>query len=129
MKAQYEIRTKKTFSEAVSAVYDSVQLFNFTVISEFDVKTKLEQSNLTFSNPFTIIEICNAKRAKDILDQNLLIGYFLPCKVVVYEKEKQVYIGMLNPTALVHLVESTNLIGIATDIENDLRKAIDLAAI
>ncbi|MCT4663454.1 MAG: DUF302 domain-containing protein [Tissierellales bacterium] len=129
MKAQYEVKTKKTFAESVDAVRDSVQLFNFTILWEFDVKDQLSKNDLNFSNPFKIIEVCNPKRTKDVLDENILVGYLLPCKVVIYEMKEQVYIGMLNPTALVDLIPNHDLNRIAEDVENDLRKAIDLAAV
>lgn len=129
MKAQYEVKTKKTFDEAVTSVRDSVQLFNFTILWDFDVKDQLAKNDLNFSNPFKIIEVCNPKRTKDVLDQNILVGYLLPCKIVIYQKDDQVYIGMLNPTALVDLIPNKGLNVIAEDVENDLRKAIDLAAV
>lgn len=129
MNIQYEIKTKKAFEDAVLAVKDSVQLFNFKILWEFDINEKLSENNISFKTPFKIIEVCNSKRTKDVLEQNILVGYILPCKVVIYEKDKQVYIGMLNPTALVHLLESKDLTQIAEDVENDLRKAVDLAAI
>ncbi|MDB7503003.1 DUF302 domain-containing protein [Enterococcus faecium] len=44
--------------------------------------------------------MCNPKQAKEVLEKRIEVGYFLPCKVVVYEKEADVYIGLLKPTVL-----------------------------
>ncbi|HGD7260331.1 TPA: DUF302 domain-containing protein [Enterococcus faecium] len=34
------------------------------------------------------------------MEKRIEVGYFLPCKVVVYEKEADVYIGLLKQTVL-----------------------------
>ncbi|MCM6863293.1 DUF302 domain-containing protein [Enterococcus faecium] len=48
--------------------------------------------------------MCNPKQAKEVLEKRIEVGYFLPCKVVVYEKEADVYIGLLKQTVLIYSI-------------------------
>ena len=56
------------------------------------------------------------------------VGYFLPCKVVVYEKDNSVFVGMLKPTMLIDMVGKKDLQDIAEEVEEELKKAIDMTA-
>ncbi|WP_353615316.1 DUF302 domain-containing protein [Virgibacillus sp. 7505] len=55
-----------------------------------------------------------------MLQQNQLVGYFLPCKIVVYESDNGTRIGMPKPTALVELTEDDSVKRYAKQIEGRL---------
>lgn len=48
----------------------------------------------------------------------ILAGYFLPCKIVVYEESGQTKIGLQKPTALISMLENEQLKEFAADIKN-----------
>ncbi len=128
MDINYEIRTHKNLSEAVDVLKFQLSQVSFGVLWELNFKEKLKDKGLDFDNNFIILEVCNPRKAKQVLDIHIEAGYFLPCKVVVYEKEDSVYMGMLKPTILINLVEKEDLTAIAKEVEAELKKAIDLAA-
>lgn len=65
--------------------------------------------------------------SKGSTGKNIEVGYFLPCKVVVYEKEDEVYIGLIRPTVLIGLLEEEGLKTIAEEVEKTLKEAIQAA--
>lgn len=60
-----------------------------------------------------------------MLNENELAGYFLPCKIVVYEGNGQTKIGMPRPTALISLLNDEKMKLFAKDIEDRLISCID----
>ena len=72
-----------------------------------------------------MLEVCNPKEAQEVLTRNKMVGYFLPCKIVVYEENGKTNIGMPRPSALIQMVEDDELKGFAKDIEDRLITCID----
>jgi len=127
MELNYEVRTNKSFEEAVQSLKDGLGQNNFGVLWELNFKDKLKEKGLDFDTNFKIFEVCNPKQAKEVLDRHIEVGYFLPCKIVVYEKEGSVFIGMTNPTQLIGMMGKEDLVKIAEEVEKELKDAIDAA--
>jgi uncharacterized protein (DUF302 family) len=127
MDIKYEVTTNKTFHETVKLVEASLAAVQFGVLWKLNFKDKLQEKGLTFDKNFIIMEVCNPNQAKKVLDQHMDMGYFLPCKVVVYESNSGVKIGFLNPRSLIGLVGHYDLNKVANEVEASLKKAIDLA--
>ncbi|WP_156100177.1 DUF302 domain-containing protein, partial [Geobacillus kaustophilus] len=70
-------------------------------------------------------EVCNPQEAARVLNENLLVGYFLPCKLVVYQENGTTKIGMPKPTMLVGMMNDPALKEIAADIEKRLAACLD----
>ncbi|MBU3183063.1 DUF302 domain-containing protein [Clostridium psychrophilum] len=125
MNIKYEVKVGKLFGEAVESLKKSLSENKFGVLWELDFKDKLKEKGLEFDTNFKILEVCNPVKAKEVLSKNIETGYFLPCKMVVYEKKGSVYIGMIKPTDLIKMMGDKELIAIAKDIEKVLKKSID----
>ncbi|AMX85229.1 hypothetical protein GS3922_05505 [Geobacillus subterraneus] len=78
-----------------------------------------------FPIPFVILEVCNPQEAARVLSENLLAGYFLPCKIVVYKENETTKIGMPKPTMLISMMNHEELKKLAEDIEKRLISCID----
>lgn len=127
MNINYKIETKKTFEKALSDLKENLKTSNFGVLWELNLKDKLIEKGQDFDCNFQVLEVCNPKKAKAVLEINIEVGYFLPCKIVVYEDQDTVFIGMPKPTELIGLFEDTKLTNLANDVEFELKKAIDLS--
>lgn len=125
MDIKYEVSTNKSFDEAIESLKESLSEHNFGVLWELNFKDKLKEKGLDFENNFKIFEVCNPKKAKEILEKNIEVGYFLPCKMVIYEKDGSVKIGMLKPTDLINMTGDKDLTNVAIEVENELKAAID----
>jgi len=123
----FEVKTNKDFETAVIDLKKSLTENSFGVLWEMNFKDKLQEKGLDFDKNFKVLEVCSPPRAKVVLDQNLEAGYMLPCKMVVYEKEGEVRIGMMKPTSMAELMNDKGLTDVAEEVESILRKAIDSA--
>lgn len=128
MDFMYEVRTDKSLQTAIADVINTLKERDFGVLYQVNFKEKIESKGLGFLSDFEVLEVCNPRQAKEVLEKRIEVGYFLPCKVVVYEKESGVYIGLLKPTVLIGLVEDEDLKTVAQEVEKTLREAVQAAA-
>ena len=126
MDVQYKVATNKGFQKSLEDLKSSLANHNFGVLWELSFKDKLAEKGLEFNKNFTILEVCNPKQAKEVLEQNIEVGFFLPCKMVVYEDNDTVYLGMPKPTKLIDMIDN-DLSPIAEEVENTLKAAIEEA--
>ena len=120
----YSIVTDKGIEDAIQSLEKSLKEEKFGVLWQFDIRDKLQQNGLDFQKEFKVLEVCNPKEAQRVLSENEMAGYFLPCKIVVYEDNGKTKIGMPKPTALISLLHDEKLTQFAKDIEDRLIKCI-----
>lgn len=123
----YTVSTTKTVDEAVNALEESLKKRKFGILWDLNMTETLRSKGVQFETPYRILEICNPQEAKKVLSETLTIGYFLPCKMVVYEKEGTTYIGMPKPTELVKLLANEGVAETAAKVEEELISAIEEA--
>jgi uncharacterized protein (DUF302 family) len=121
----YTVYTNETIEDAIQNLEKSLKEENFGVLWMFDIKEKLNEKGLDFQKNFKVLEVCNPLEAQRVLNENEKAGYFLPCKIVVYEVEGQTKIGMPKPTALISLLNEDKMKQFAKDIEDRLIRVID----
>jgi len=125
---RFSVHTKKGVDEAAQAVDAALAARKFSVLWALDVNDKLREKGLSLNGQFRILEVCSAPRAKQALETNPFVGYFLPCKVVVHESEGGAEIGFPRPTALIGLVGDARLGDLAQEVEQVLVEAVREAA-
>ncbi|OZM58049.1 hypothetical protein CIB95_00270 [Lottiidibacillus patelloidae] len=121
----YTVETNKTVTEAISSLEENLMKEKFGVLWNFDVKGKLNEKGLEYDNEFTVLEVCNPKEAQRVLKEEILVGYFLPCKIVVYNEKGKTKIGMPKPSSLIEMVDNQKLKEIALEIEERLTTCIN----
>jgi len=123
----YKVQTVKSFEKAIEDVKESLGKHKFGVLWEVNFKNKLKEKGLDLDKKIQILEVCNPNQAKKVLEQNIEVGYFLPCKIVIYEENSAVFIGMPRPTELIGMMKNNKLEIMALEVENELIVAIDEA--
>ncbi|WP_419956515.1 DUF302 domain-containing protein [Neobacillus niacini] len=121
----YTVISDKTIEGAIQSLEKSLQEEKFGVLWMFDIKEKLQEKGLEFSKEFKVLEVCNPVEAQRVLSENEMAGYFLPCKMVVYEHEGKTKIGMPKPTALISLLNDERMKNFANEIEDRLINVIN----
>ncbi|MBT2582714.1 DUF302 domain-containing protein [Planococcus sp. ISL-109] len=125
----YTVTTSKSVDEAVASLEENLKEQQFGVLWNFDLTAKLQEKGQEFDTPYKILEVCNPKEANTVLSENLMAGYFLPCKIVVYKEGEETKIGMPKPTSLIGMAEDGGkLITVAEDIEKRLIECIERTA-
>jgi len=121
----YTVETDQTVEQAIESLENSLKEEKFGVLWQFDIKDTLQKKGFEFDQSYQVLEVCNPKEAQRILSENKLVGYFLPCKIVVYQDGDKTKIGLPKPTALIQMVEDDAITGFAEDIEKRLILCID----
>jgi len=127
MSFHYTVETDKSIDETIKSLETTLKEEQFGVLWDFDLTAKLQEKGMDFDSPYRVLEVCNPKEADRVLKEDKVIGYFLPCKIVVYEDAGKTKIGLPKPTTLIDLANNEKLTEIATDVENRLIRSIDQA--
>lgn len=125
---RYAVRTHKPVEAAVEAVQQALAGRRFSVLWALDINEKLREKGLELNRECRILEVCNAARAKEALEANPAVSYFLPCKIIVSQMEDGTEIGLPRPTALMGLVGDAGLQDLAQEVEQALVEAVREAA-
>ncbi|TDK59368.1 DUF302 domain-containing protein [Bacillus salipaludis] len=121
----YTVATDKNVEEAIQSLEENLKQENFGVLWKFDIKEKLQDKGLDFDKEFKVLEVCNPQEAQRVLNENEMAGYFLPCKIVVFEDHGKTKMGMPKPTALISLLNDEKMKQLAQDIEDRLISCIN----
>ncbi len=123
------VPTEKSVQDAVKAVDAALAKRKFSVLWALDVNEKLQEKGLDLAREFRILEVCSAPRAKQALESDPEVGYFLPCKVMVYRGDGGTRIGLPRPTALMGMLgDDPKLAALAQEVEGVLVEALREAA-
>jgi uncharacterized protein (DUF302 family) len=123
----YTVTTEKPYDEAVQAVVDSAAAHGFRVQFVHDVRETLAEKGFA-REPVTIVEMCNAKYASEVLARDIKIGLMLPCPVMVYDLGGQVSISTMRPTLISAFFPQAELEQIAAEVEEKVVAIVDAAA-
>ncbi len=127
MDFQYSVETTKSLDEAIAAIESALKERSFGLLWQLDLESKIKAKGIDFNLPYRVLEVCNPHEASRVLTEDPLAGYFLPCKIVVYEKNGKTHIGMPRPTVLMDLMDHPSLNETAKRVEDTLIAAIDAA--
>lgn len=121
MDFHYTVTTNKTVEETIDSLEQNLKENKFGILWQLDIPAKLQEKGVSsFTKPFRVLEVCNPHEAGKVLNINELVGYFLPCKITVYESNGETKIGLPKPTALVGMMDNEELKEIAKNIEATL---------
>ncbi len=127
MAAYYSRKVKMSFQDALSKVSTSLQRQGFGLITTIDLKDIFKQKlNVAFRN-YKILGACNPQFAYKAVSLESHLGVMLPCNIVVQEHENgEVEISAINPLENIDkALKATQLAGLATEVGNRLRSALD----
>ncbi|MDF1617737.1 DUF302 domain-containing protein [Petrocella sp. FN5] len=125
MDIRYEVVTNLTKTEVRSELETSLKEEGFGILWELNMKDKLQEKGLEFDRDFVVLEVCNPMAAKKVLDIDISAGYFLPCKMTIYEEKGNQVLGLILPTTLIALQENPALKSLAEEVEEALIRAIN----
>jgi len=99
----------------------------FGVITEIDMKAKITEKLDSVSMPaYYILGVCNPGFAYKTIQVEENIGLFLPCKIIVREKENgNVFVAAVNPEIMVHILGNNELEKISREVAVLLKEAIE----
>jgi len=123
----YTVQTDKTVDEAVKSLEESLNRRKFGILWSLDIPATLQSKGVDYTKAYRVLEVCNPVKAKEILTETDVVGYFLPCKIAVYDDNGTTKIGLPKPTVLMELVNNPSLRPIAEEVEKSLIEAVNEA--
>jgi len=120
----YTVKTDKSIEEAIESVEKATAENGFRVLHIHHVDQTLKDKGFD-REPYKIIEVCNAKFASQVLNADIDIGLFLPCKINVYSDGGQTVISGLRPKIMGQFVENDLIEKTASDVDTIILNIID----
>lgn len=93
------LTSTKDFDATVAAIEAETAAANFRVLTTHDVSATLAEKGFARQR-VSIIEICNAKHAYDVLAADVRIGLMLPCPIMVFAEGDTVKVTTMRPTII-----------------------------
>jgi uncharacterized protein (DUF302 family) len=117
--------TDLPLDEAVEKTRGLLQEAGYGILSEIDVKAKLEEKLGIEREPYVILGACNPPLARRGLDAEPDLGALLPCNVVVYEREGRTRVAAVEPATMLSVVGNEELGPIAEQVRGDLTRVVE----
>lgn len=116
--------TAYTFEQAVEKVTEELKKEGFGVLTTIDMKETLHKKLGVEIGRYTILGACNPQFANNALNAEQEIGLFLPCNVIVYERNGGVTVSAFDPAVIGVIVPNETLHSLAQDVRQRLQNVI-----
>ena len=122
------VESAKSFDEACRALEAAIADHRFGVLHVHDVRQTLRIKGIPFDRAVRIFDVCNPQRAKEALEQNILVAAALPCAIAVVSEGDRTKFVFVRPTMMLQLFETPQLEPLAEDVERTVRTIVESAA-
>lgn len=112
------------FDEAVARVTQALAKEGFGVLTEIDVAATLKKKLDLDTKPYRILGACNPQFAHQALEAEPEVGVLLPCNVVVRDAGGRTRIDVMDPRAVLQLVERPEVERIAGEVRGRLERVL-----
>ena len=122
----FSITLDTAFDKTVSNVTEALKKEGFGVLTDIDVKATLKAKINVDRKPYRILGACNPPLAHRAIGADPDIGLLLPCNVVVREEEDgKVWVGFMDPDAVLKLVDHPDVHALAKEVKASLERVRD----
>lgn len=118
----------RSFDETVLRITDELKKESFGILTTIDMQATLKAKLGADVPRYVILGACNPRFAHQALAAEAEIGLFLPCNVIVYEREDRVHLAAFDPEAMSALVRNPELAPLEADVRARLERAVAAAA-
>lgn len=113
------------FEKIESVVREELMEVGFGVLTEIDVKEVMKNKINVDYKPYKILGACNPKFANEVLQSDPEIGLLLPCNVIIYEKNEDIIVSMIQPLAMFSIIENSDVETIAEEVGKLMNDALE----
>jgi uncharacterized protein (DUF302 family) len=113
------------FDQAVQRITEELGKVGFGVLSDIDVQSTMKKKIGLEMPPYRILGACNPQFASRAIAADPQIGALLPCNVVVRQDAAgKVYVEMMDPHAVLTLVDHPGVAELAGEVRQRLEQAL-----
>lgn len=114
------------FDAAVQRITAELAQVGFGVLTEIDVQATMKKKLGLEMPPYRILGACNPLFASRAIAAEPQIGALLPCNVVVRQQQGgSVRVEVMDPNAVLTLVDRSDVAEIANEVRGLLMQALD----
>ena len=113
------------FDKVENVVREELMNVGFGVLTEIDVKETMKKKINVDYDPYKILGACNPKFANEVLQSDPEIGLLLPCNVIIYEKQNDIIVSMIQPLAMFSIVTNDEIKPIAEKVGSLMNDALE----
>ena len=121
----FAVRLNVQYDEAVRRATAALKEEGFGVLTEIDVQATLKQKLDADFRRYVILGACNPPLAYRALQADLDVGLLLPCNVIVYEDGGSSVVFIIDPVAMLGVIENPALRPVADEAGERLRRVVD----
>jgi uncharacterized protein (DUF302 family) len=115
-----------SIEEAEQAMTAALKDVGFGILTRIDVAETLKKKIDVSCKPYVILGACNPKLANRALQLEPELGLMLPCNVIVYKNEEaQTIVSVINPEAMVGMIDNPKLQCLVNEAKPLLQQALD----
>jgi len=114
-----------TFEEAVALITKGLANEGFGILSSVDMKQTLKTKLDEDFKRYTILGACNPSFANILLNDEDLMGLFLPCNVVVQEDGDAIKVSAIDPSSFINIVNDEKIEAIILQVRDRISGAIE----
>jgi uncharacterized protein (DUF302 family) len=113
-----------SFEDARARTTEALKTEGFGVLTEIDVRATLKAKLDRDFRRYVILGACNPQLAHRALETDLGIGLLLPCNVCLWEEHGGTVVSIASPEAMFGVVNRTEVLPIAEEASQRLRRVI-----
>lgn len=114
------------FETTCQRLTDAVPANGFGLLHTHDIHGTLNAKGVDFAPQCRVFEVCNPKRAAEVLAVRMDLANALPCRIAVYERDGDVIVSMIRPSEMLALLsDDKDLASVAKDVEQTMNRMID----
>ena len=121
----YVARVDLPFEDAVARMEAGLKNEGFGVLCKIDIQAKLKEKLGVEFPRYVILGACNPPLAYQALQEEINLGLLLPCNAVVYERNGQVYVGVVDAEKMLSVVGNPGMEQMARDVNKKLRSVVN----
>ncbi len=121
----YGKKIDSTFNKAIEKTKEGLKKEGFGVLTEIDMKATLKTKIDKDIDNYIILGACHPPSAYQAVKAEIEIGLMLPCNVIIYERENNVYVSAIKPKVAMGMIVNEGLGEVANDVEHRLMTVID----
>jgi uncharacterized protein (DUF302 family) len=125
----FKMEIAKGFEQVCQDLEKAVVNNKFGVMAIHNLNETMKKKGVEFNRPCRIFEVCNPHQAKKILERNMDLSSFLPCRISAFMEGDKVILATLKPTAIVSLFNLPELKQTAQEVEDTLVQIMKEASV
>ena len=121
----YSKKVSVPFDKAIELTKQALKKEGFGVLTEIDIQNTLKQKINAEMEHYTILGACHPSSAYNAIQAEREIGLMLPCNVIVYQDNNEVFVSAIIPSVAMGMIKNDDLGTVAVEVEDKLKNAID----